>query len=515
MVAGLGQTLDIDSSADYEFLYQGLSRQNIDSHQAIAELVDNAISGRNKPYFMVEILLNRKENLVEVTVADDGSGIAIEDLQKKVLKLGGIGTKKGDLNEHGFGLKNSLCLLTGNNRPFALLTADAQAAQRSGHWLVEGPFKANMQTRFVSDPRWTSNLSHVSGTTGTRVIALTTLSYLRTLYPRGSVVSTLAIRLAEHLGVFYRHWLGNDPRNQIWIKYEDGSGAWQEILVPSVTLPLSDDHESHSIELDVDGKKARARYVVGWLDERKLNGPGPVYPLQIYYQHNERTQGVDVIVRNKVILPHELEKLWPGQLRRRERNFFLGELRLEGDDFRTVNSKTDLDPHDPFWVAIKDRFDPEKHPELRPPSYQVGREEAAITEALKDLLEKFHSGTSAHRNYPIWSGVGVKADIVHQDNAGTWLHVYEIKDDIAAPQDVYQLIMYWDGLVDSGKSPTIGRLVAESAPDSVITLLKHWNNRTDLKGNPYKVEFKSIADLGVRVVTRGTGKQATQRMRRR
>jgi hypothetical protein len=75
-----------------------------------------------------------------------------------------------------------------------------------------------------------------------------------------------------------------------------------------------------------------------------------------------------------------------------------------------------------------------------------------------------------------------------------------VKDEAAAPQDVYQLIMYWDGLVNDGKSPRAGVLVAETASDSVRILLKFWNGREDLGGRPYKVSFKSIEDMGVRIL---------------
>jgi hypothetical protein len=257
--------------------------------------------------------------------------------------------------------------------------------------------------------------------------------------------------------------------------------------------------------VEVDGVKARATYIVGELDERKTEGDHPPYPLDIYYKHNERTQGVDVAVRNKVILTHQLEQLWPDQIRRRERNYFVGELILEGDAFSTVNNKTNVDPHNPFWIRVREQLN--ERAELLPPGYSVGREEAAIRDTLCELLETFDTGSKAQKNYPVWAGAGVKADIVHEGPRGTWLDVYEIKDEKAGPQDVYQLIMYWDGLVNDGKRPRRGRLVAESAPDSVLNLIEHWRGRNDLKGNTYNVEFKAISDLGIRVVRTGTAQK--------
>jgi len=506
MVGESVDTITIDTSADYDFLYEGLSRQSIDFHQAIAELVDNAISAKSQDYFTIEILLRKDGDNIEVTVADDGTGITRVDLQARVLRLGGRGTNAGILNEHGFGLKNSLCLLTGNKRTFTILTADEEIAERNVQWVITGPFRRDMNARLLQDERWSKNLVRCKGSSGTRIIATTTLDYLRTTYARATRIETLVARLAEHLGVFYRHWLAGDPRNQIWIRWQENAGVWHDLLVPAILIPLSDDYNSYSIDVEVEGVKAHAKYIVGELDERKTEGDHAPYPLDIYYKHNERTQGVDVVVRNKVILTHQLEELWPDQIRRRERNYFSGELVLEGDVFSTVNNKTNLDPHSPFWIKVKEQLN--ERAELLPPGYSIGREEAAIRDTLMEMLESFESGSSAQKSYPVWAGAGVKADIVHEGPGGSWLDVYEIKDEKAGPQDVYQLIMYWDGLVNDGKNPRRGRIVAESAPGSVITLIKHWRGRTDLKGNPYNVEFKNISELGIRVVRPGSKPKA-------
>lgn len=505
------QTMNIDTTADYSFLYEGLSRQSIDFHQALAELIDNAISAKRGAYFTIEILLEKEGDDLQVTVADDGSGIQKEELKTRVLRLGGRGASPGLLNEHGFGLKNSLCLLTGNKRPFAVITADQETAALGLQWAVDGPFRPSMQACLGADVRWLKNLVLCKGPTGTRVVATTTLDYFRTLYPRAKKLEILATRLAEHLGVFYRHWLSADPRNQIWLRWKDGSSAWRDIVVPAIKLPMRDDQQSYSIDVEVDGDKAHGRYTIGTIDESKTQGDHPPFPLEIYYQHTERTQGVDVVVRNKVILAHQLEQLWPGQIRRRERNDFIGELVLESGKFSTVNNKTDLDPHNPLWLAVKEQLN--DRPELLPPKYSTGRDEVAIRDNLKELLEKFETGSKASVNYPVWSGAGVRADIIHEGPNSSWLDVYEIKDAPASPQDVYQLIMYWDGLVNDGRSPRQGRLVAESAPGSVLNLLKHWNGRTDLKDKPYRVEFKATADLGIRIVKASPTAKVARRRR--
>ncbi len=80
--------IDIDSSSDFDYLYKGLAKQNIEFHHAIAELIDNAISAKKEQFFRVEILLKKNGDSVEVTVADDGKGINEEDIKSRVLRLG-------------------------------------------------------------------------------------------------------------------------------------------------------------------------------------------------------------------------------------------------------------------------------------------------------------------------------------------------------------------------------------------------------------------------------------------
>jgi hypothetical protein len=513
MHSKINEVINIDTSSDYEYLYEGLSRQNIDFHQSIAELIDNAISARAESYFTIEILLYRDGDIVTVTVADDGKGITKHDLQNRVLKLGGRGTSLGVLNEHGFGLKNSLCLLTQNKSSFSIITKSDEISNRDTQWVIRGPFRSDMNARLINDNRWSKNLTLCKGKTGTRIIAQTTLDYFRTTYKRAIRMDILASKLGEHLGVFYRHWLLSDPRNQIWIRWKEKGADWQDLVVPAIKLPLSDDHQSWSIDVEVNGIKGHATYISGELQEEKTQGDRTPYPLDIYYKHNERSQGVDVVVHNKVILVHQLEDLWPDMIRRRERNYFLGELILEGDVFATVNNKTGLDPHNPFWIKVKEQL--MSRAELEPPSYSTGREEAAISQDLVEALEHIVSGSSAQRNFAVWAGAGVRADIVHKGPSVEWIDVYEVKDEQAGPQDVYQLIMYWDGLVNDGLTPRLGRLVAESAPDSVINLIAHWNKRNDIKNNPYKIEFKKISDLGIRVVRTGLSKRPKRIIKKR
>ena len=53
--------------------------------------------------------------------------------------------------------------------------------------------------------------------------------------------------------------------------------------------------------------------------------------------------------------------------------------------------------------------------------------------------------------------------------------IYELKVRKAEPQDLYQLRMYWDGLVLSGVQPTRGTLLADSYTDNLKKMLQMVN----------------------------------------
>lgn len=120
-------------------LFRGLASQNMLFHQCIVELVDNSIAAaRESEPFRVDIILDRQRknpDMVNVWIADNTSGMD-SDMLEQALQPGESPETGSHLNEHGFGLKNSL----------ATLCHDA-----GGQWDI------------WTCPRGTSGISHVQG----------------------------------------------------------------------------------------------------------------------------------------------------------------------------------------------------------------------------------------------------------------------------------------------------------------------------------------------------------------
>jgi hypothetical protein len=80
---------------------------------------------------------------------------------------------------------------------------------------------------------------------------------------------------------------------------------------------------------------------------------------------------------------------------------------------------------------------------------------------------------------------------------GSDLIIYEAKKDKTGVQDVYQLEMYWDGLIVDGIQPSKGILIASGHPNSVVELVQIINQKSDPNGKNYNFELKTWKDEGI------------------
>lgn len=96
---------------------------------------------------------------------------------------------------------------------------------------------------------------------------------------------------------------------------------------------------------------------------------------------------------------------------------------------------------------------------------------------------------------------GVSIDLRRHLEAGDAEYIYEIKKSRAMPQDIYQLVMYWDAykrLDSSNENLEKGVLVAERITDRAKSILQYWDDkRTDANGDDYNLEFNSLDNLGI------------------
>lgn len=131
--------------------------------------------------------------------------------------------------------------------------------------------------------------------------------------------------------------------------------------------------------------------------------------------------------------------------------------------------------------------------------------DARIAQDERDLFDQIAQAKDIHLPEPktvktemyAYSSLGERIRIDLYISANGVVTVYEGKKDKTTPKDVYQLLMYWDGLVFDGIQPSRGILISAEHPDSVKQIVQAVNLRRDAKGNLYNVELKTWKDEGL------------------
>jgi hypothetical protein len=494
---------------DAEHYFQGLARQEVDFHAAVGELVDNAFSARKRAEvgeelqpITVEITLEQQEGegTVIVQVADHGLGMTLEDLTTRVFNPGGQGTHHGSLNEHGFGLKNALALLTGGNSTyFELYTRSADDADLSPDQFlhVTGPLSVDMAVDDdASREQWATDL-HIlnSAPTGTKIRAVVQWKYFRSVYKRGTAgFDVLATRLGEHLGVMHRYFISQG--NTIKLSYRRAGQDWNHQTVPAIDIPYLGERKTVERALTVGGVEHKFSYTHGVLDYAVKDAEaeserGWPYPLRSYYQGSNARCGVDIVVRDRVIKSGVFEEIWPDIGKTVDFNRFVGELRV-GADFRTTNNKTGLDPHADNWEQLLLRLG-ETDGEFRPEKTTRSQSETSLRETLIKILGGTFPVAKISKERGVWAG-GVEIDIL-LDAGPDNIRLYELKVTDARILDVYQLLAGWDGLVKEGIHPTRGILVCKQFSQAVSEAATAAKSRKDAADNEYDIEVRLIDEL--------------------
>lgn len=495
---------EFTTTLNSDLFFKGLARQTLDFHAALGELVDNAVSARRTGFggvpenSAIEITVQQVDaGHVVVQVADPGIGITLEEVTTKVFNLGGQGTSTGALNEHGFGLKNALALLTGGNTTdFSVVTRPATDGLGPDQFLkVSGPLSTSMRVETnASREEWSRDLTVLpEAPTGTKVRVVVAWNYFRTLYRRGNPgLDVLIARLGEHLGVMHRYFL--EQGNTIRLSYQGIGGDWVHKTVQPIPIPFDGEKITLTRRITVNGVQHDFAYTRGVLDysvkdpeaEEEKGWP---YPLRSYYQGSNARCGIDIVVRDRTIKTGVFEEVWPDIPKTVDFNRFVGELRV-GSDFRTTNNKTGLDPHAENWEQLLQKLGEE---EFRPEKATRSDSEKSLRDRLVHILRGTFQGASVTPERGVWGGA--MAIDIYVDGGESNRRVYELKVTNGRVLDLYQLLAAWDGLVKEGINPTNGILVVKDHTQNLQDAVAAANTRTDSNGNPYVIELRKIAEL--------------------
>lgn len=480
-----------------EGIFEGLSKQNIQFHQCIGELVDNSIAAKREDQkFRIDIVfIKSKADYVDVYLADNCRGMTLE-VMKKALQLGISATTTNRLNEHGFGMKNALATLSGGNGTWKIWT---MPIGQTTVYSAEGPFRAEM---YIRDDESFPEQDFLPTDITTLIKVSVKLSFIQTVQGRGAPakdLSTLREWLIEHLGVLYRGYLEQDPKtfeNSGIIVISIGNDRLQ---VPPIPVPLGNMHVKY-IDAEISGQMYKLEYRFGTLDEVKAESLVRGNKVKFYYQKNIPTQGIDIRLGKRVIATRQFETIWKtedneSQLNRHNNyNDFIGELlipELPRGVLTTTNNKTDFNLDDSDWINIFNKLN-----EIRPPKTIREKSEFALRKKWMGMLKATNPEDTISDEINIWP-TGAKIDVYRKTVDGKII-IYEIKVGQGSPIHLYQLKMYWDGLILINQQPKEGILLVEEFNTNLEEMANLMNKLSPPNNSkPYNFKIEKQANKGL------------------
>lgn len=422
-------------------IYRKLGNNSYNFLQILCELIDNSLAARLNQRLNVRINLFYEEDdskemkLVRVEIVDDASGIAIADLATAISP--GANSTEDGLNEHGMGMKQAIAALGVLHYLITKTKEDDSAT------LIDTLRFGDIETYEVESFR-----EH--GTTISIQIADS-----KAYTCRKELITKYLVPL---LGATYRYFLKEDNKqmNLTVALIKEGNTQEDQVWDVQEVKPIYF-HPTKAINAPVI-----QRYLLcgnGWMaeltfgyapTEDQLTQDLGMDPLPSYhpYRVTNNHQGIDVLVRNRVVMFHQLKELDLVGSQHPQYNHIRGELNLL-TGFSTTVTKNGVKRTRAFQECLQQVYDilhghqgikgaaPKDY--LKTETAPEGLPEALLTHRLVKLLENMGFYTEIYPELPI-EGVG-RIDIFATKKDGE-IEIFEMKAGASKAQDVFQLFMY-------------------------------------------------------------------------
>lgn len=486
--------IELNNTPESNFLWKGLGG-NFDSlMQIINEFIDNSFSNfiKNDQIDIKKIFL-RIEELPElkykISIEDTGSGI--EDLES-AFSIGNKTSQSSSLNEHGFGMKHALAAANKENNNWKVITRTEADKEKDTYSIIEAPFHIFKQkVRKVSGNEWPGKLP-----TGTIIEFEVEKHWVDTI-TRGlkgnyQKLSSIVFILAEELGYTYGYFISQSIA-PITIQYKDLTMTKTEnIDVPEIKPVYKETINPGigSTKYDLGDGDVDINYEFLQAEESNYKK---------YYKANMSTSGVEIRVNGRLLEKNLFTEIW-GVEKHNSYNYILVRINVISNVKNrlpaTTTNKGGLRQDDPklekIYQWIKSKLpQPKKRASL-------SDHETDLFNQLKDKKMKVYtpidSSVVVDRERYAFTSVNEKIRIDLYQSLQNINTIYEGKKDKTTPQDVYQLLMYWDGLIMDNVPVDKAVLIASEHPESVQALVDVKNESTDARGKKYAIEIKTWRD---------------------
>lgn len=506
------EVLAISNQPSAMELWQGIGGHFDSLGQIVNEFLDNSVSNfaahesatRN---ILVRLTEQTAGGDVVVTIEDTGTGM--KDLDS-AFTLGSQAAGETPLNEHGFGLKHALASANPANDAWSILTRTVDDLNLGRFKRISAPYDIVDYTgEYCPGTEWPG---HYNGT-GTIVQFRCSREMYRTLGRgiRGGATAfvTLADILCEDIGFVYAGVI-SDGIASITLSVEEFEknpfmrpiGAvepdWADWLGPG----------RGSEDYDLGGGKVTISYAFGRINSKPDRIQFDNSTTRKYYMRNMSSSGVEIRINGRVLCSNLFKEIW-GIEKHNSYNYLLVVIDLKSQNGKalpkTRTSKNGLREGDAKLEALYAWIRSNMHEPQKDVS--LSDHETDLFEELKTRMLQYNPDPNKviETEMHVFTSTGnakdrVRIDLYEKTQYG--VTIYEGKRDSTTSKDVYQLRMYWDGLVYDGITPTKGVLVAMDHSDSVKGLIQIVNTMKDASGNNYHFETKTWKDCGLDLTSR-------------
>lgn len=484
-------TRTINNAPDGRGLFRGISGNFTRFSQIVEEFIDNAVAdflahADTMDVPCVDIILEENDGYVDVAVRDGGSGITDLDA---ALTIGGPVQDRSPLHEHSMGMKHALAsVCASEEQNWSIQTRTAEDAAANRYREVKSPYGIGTMTCEVKE-----GCGDIIDKTGTVVRFRCPMSMFETLKPKNKRVEPTFEEyigyLVEELRYTYAPLL---ERGELCFIITAVSKDYNDSFV--VEAPLKPDwvdgenRKVPPVKTDFGGGEVTLHIHYGTIVPSKGNA--------IYYKGNMASSGFEIRLNGRLIergLYEEVygEKLHPSQ------NLFIAQIDIEYDAVEKVpptkTAKNGFRQGTPKLEALYRAI----RMYVEKPKKDCEKLETKFVKKLKEKMETDPEVVRATMEEGTYEtlGLGTTIDLFVSRTDGAVF--YEAKVGSSKADDLYQVMMYWDGCERDGKPVQEAVLIAARHPKEVQALSEVLRRRTDTAGSRYNIRLATWAEEGI------------------
>lgn len=495
----MGQEKLINNGIKIEEMWEGLGGNFDNIQQIIFEFIDNSVSNltgvnsnflQQKQINIIFKVINDKKIIIQIE--DTGTGIKNLD---NALSIGNKKSQESPLNEHGFGMKHALAAADKENNNWKIYTRTKEDLDSNVFEEIDAPYKTenwSAKIKSIFEENWPGGFNE-TGTIVEFFIDKVLLSTLTEGIP-GANYNTSYDRMIDYFiedtAFTYSNILIED-KIKINVKLFENEILKKDVNVTALQPDWEEKFKEGSENYELGNGNVKINYIFG-----SIKSSNNIR----YYKRNMASSGVEIRINGRALAYNLFPEIW-NKAKHNSFNYFLGIIDVISEEknklpeTKTAKNafKSNDEKYDNLIRWIRQKYPTVKEVEESNDEYN----EVKMFENLQNNLKVYNNSgdTVTTEQYVFEEDMKLRIDLYHCRN--NQITIYEGKKLKTTPKDVYQLRMYWDGLVYGNMIPNTGVLLANYHPESVSKMIEYINKMKDANGNNYNFIMKTWEELNV------------------